>query len=118
MAEKQFRGGRKRPPTKTQIRQAILKSQGVMTNAAAHLGRTWGTTKKYIHKYPDLLDLFNEQVDRVTDVAENNLISDLYAGEQWATKFWLTTKGRNRGFGEHTEIEQIGDITVRVQIES
>lgn len=109
---------RRPPKSKETVRDAILRSDGVMINVARVMKCDWNTAKKYVHKWPDLLDLFNEQGQKVTDLAENNVINEVKRGKEWATKFWLTTRGRDRGFGDRQEIEQIGEINVRVKIES
>lgn len=94
-----------------------MQSHGVVLNVARALDVRWETASKYIHKWPDLEALFKAQGQKVTDLAENNVIDQIEAGEAWATKFWLTTRGRDRGFGEHQEIEQVGEINVKVKIE-
>jgi hypothetical protein len=39
----------------------------------------------------------------VTDIAEGQLVKSIKKGQAWAVKFWLTTKGRDRGFVTRTE---------------
>lgn len=71
---------------------------------ADKLGCDWHTAKKYIEKWDETQHAFSAQTERVTDAAENNLINALNDGEQWAVKFWLTTKGKKRGFNERVEV--------------
>jgi len=44
------------------------------------------------------MDDLNDLYEVVTDIAEAQLISSVKKGEPWAIKYWLSTKGKDRGY--------------------
>lgn len=103
-------------PTRQAVINAIEGSAGIVSNVARKLGVAWHTAKRYIESWEATREAFEAERERVTDLAESRLIDEINGGEQWAVKFWLTTKGRTRGFISRQEIaaELDGEINVNI----
>lgn len=90
--------------TDAQIAEALRKNAGNATAAAHALG---GITRQAIDyrvkKSAELQAVADDASETVTDVAEGQLIKAIKKGQAWAVKFWLTTRGRDRGFVTRTE---------------
>lgn len=118
MAKTKRGGGRKPPVTKRQLLAAIKGSKGIVVNVAARLDRDWNTAKKYIIEYaPESTDALAREREIITDVAEDRLVKNIYAGEQWAVTFWLRTIGKKRGFSERHEITGVDEQPLKMTVE-
>ena len=84
--------------TKQKIIEAIPKAHGVKEYIASELGVNRRTVYRYFEKYPDLEQETQEYLDSVSDVAEHYLIEAVRAGNSWAVRYWLSTRGKNRGY--------------------
>lgn len=94
--------------TRQTMLEAIHDSYGIVSRVAERIEKDWATARKYINKWEETRTAFVDEAERVTDVAESRLIKSINDGEQWAVKFWLTTKGKNRGFTERQELSHMG----------
>ena len=112
-------GGRKKPPiTKEQLMAAIAKSHGIRANVAKQLNRDTLTVRKYIEKYGEEAEqAMRQAADAVTDIAEDRLIQQIKAGERWAIKFWLSTRGKHRGFTERQEITGADGESLDIEVQ-
>jgi hypothetical protein len=95
------KGARNYP--KTAVLKAISGSNGIVSVVAQRLKCDWSTARKYIEKWPDTQDIFAAERERVTDVAESNIVSRIRAGDEEASKWWLNRIGKKRGFVTKTE---------------
>lgn len=86
-----------------QFLEAIPKSAGIISTIAERVGCTWGTCKKYITENPVIAEAYAAECERVLDLAETMLIKSIQAGDLAAVKFYLTTKGKVRGYVERQE---------------
>ena len=90
--------------TEDQIAEALLKNAGNATAAAAALGDVTRQAIDYrIKNSARLQQVAAEAGETVTDIAEGQLIKAIKKGHSWAIRFWLSTKGRNRGFVTRSE---------------
>lgn len=83
------------------VLKAVDGCNGLMTVVAKRLECDWTTAKRYVNKYKQAAELFQTQREKITDVAENNVITKINEGDWNATTYWLNTIGRSRGFGLH-----------------
>jgi hypothetical protein len=105
--------------TAQQFIDAIPKSAGIISAIAARVGCDWHTCKKYITSYPTIAQAYADECERVTDLAETELIKLIQGGDLSAVKYYLSTKGKGRGYVERQEVtgkdgEKI-KITVRLE---
>ena len=83
-----------------EIKAAIKGSGGIKQRVIDRLGVTRPSLDKYLKKWPQLQDVMREEEETITDAYENALHKlALKLNDFRAVKFYLQTKGRNRGYG-------------------
>jgi hypothetical protein len=96
----------------------IWRNKGKVGLCAERLGVTAKTIYNYADKYATVKNAIDDSrlhADEVIDdTAELKLVQAIQRGEAWAIRYRLSTKGRNRGYSEHVEIEHSGDIMVNM----
>lgn len=99
-----------------QFIDAIPKTGGIISTIAARIGCDWHTARKYIDNHPTIKQVYLDECERVTDLAESQLIAAINNGDMQAVKFYLTTKGKKRGYVERQEVTGAdGDaLTIRI----
>ena len=89
--------------TKQKIKEAIPECNGVKKYLAEKLNVDRQTIYRYFDRYPDLEEASQEYLDSVSDVAEHHLIESVKAGNSWAVRYWLSTRGKHRGYTTKSE---------------
>jgi predicted transcriptional regulator len=99
-----------------QIERALIKSNGLVTKAAAILGVTHPAIVQRIKRSPKLQRARDKINETLLDAAENT-VHTKFAAEKNLTAaiFFLKTKGKHRGYIEKQEI--IGDLDCNIRIE-
>jgi hypothetical protein len=90
--------------TAEQFIKAIPGTGGIITSIARKVGCEWNTAKVYIEKYPTVKQAYENECETMLDMAEAELYKAVKSGKDWAIKYTLATKGKNRGFTERNEI--------------
>ena len=85
------------------IQKVIPECNGVKKYLAEKLGVDVRTIYRYFEKHPDLEQETQEYLDSVSDVAEHHLIESVKKGDSWAVRYWLSTRGKNRGYSTKLE---------------
>ena len=94
--------------SQARVIDAIKAAKGIKATAAANLKCSRQTVTNYIDRYPAVKEAYQEARDTSLDLAESKLIA-LVEREEWpAIRFLLITLGKDRGFTERSEIQQIG----------
>lgn len=88
----------------SQVLRALAASGGVLAEAARMLKCDRRTVMHYMAKYPELQVHYEDIVEKNLDIAETNLLKAVRKGEPWALKFFLGTKGKDRGYSERREL--------------
>ena len=91
-----------------QFIDAIPGSGGIITTIAKRVGCDWHTAKKYIDEYATVKQAYQDEVEKIGDLAETTLIKSIRDGDVSSAKFYLTTKARGRGYVQKTETEITG----------
>jgi len=91
-----------------QFIDAIPNSGGIITAIAQRVGCSWHTAQKYIVAMPTVAQAYQDEVEKVGDLAETTLIKSIRDGDVSSAKFYLTTKARHRGYVMKTETEITG----------
>lgn len=99
--------------TTQQVIDAIKDSKGIKSIVAARLGCTRQTIDNYIKRHPTVARAYQEERERIVDIAEAQLLGKLRAGEWPAIRYTLSTLGKNRGYTEKSELEFMGAIETR-----
>jgi len=89
--------------TAAQVIEALKAHRGVYLTAK-HLRVSPSTVYGYMRRWPTVKAAWQALDGEVTDVAEAALYRAIIAGEPWAVKFQLATKGKDRGYTERHEV--------------
>jgi len=84
---------------------AIPGTGGIISAIARNVGCKWHTAKAAIERYPSVRKAYDDECEDVTDVAESMLIRAIRRGDVGAAKWWLTRKGKDRGFVESHAVD-------------
>lgn len=83
---------------------AIPGSAGIVSSIALKVGCDWHTAKKYIDNYPTIKQAYDDECERVLDMAETELYKAIKSGDAQMIKYFLSTKGKRRGYVERQEL--------------
>lgn len=87
---------------KNDILTAVRGSNGLITNVALCLGCDWHTARDNILRFPDAIKLLESENEEMLDLAENKVHKAIKAEDMVTVRWFLGTKGRNRGYGENS----------------
>tara|TARA_R110000787_G_scaffold165742_2_gene278817 strand:- start:38 stop:394 length:357 start_codon:yes stop_codon:yes gene_type:complete len=87
---------------KDEIATALEKA-GTVSGAAQILGCNRRTVYTYMKKYPVLEDAIHDARERLLDIAESALMSNIKDKHPSSVFFFLKTMGKNRGYVERIE---------------
>ena len=100
--------------TAKQFIDAIPGTGGIVSTIADRVGCKWHTAKKYIKEYPTIEEAYNEEIERVIDLAEGVLIQNIQIAARQAksghnvdtsdVKWFLSRKAKSRGYVERQEV--------------
>ena len=99
-----------------QFIDAIPGSGGIISVIAQRVGCAWHTAQKYIQEYATVADAYADETEGIIDLAESTVLKAIKGGDVSAAKWYLTTKGKDRGYTERREYAGAdGDaLTIRV----
>ena len=97
---------------------AIPGSGGIVTTIAARVGCNWHTAKKYIDKHPTVLAAYNDECEKLLDLAESKIVSAIRDDDIRTAKWYMTMKGSGRGYvpAQKTELSSPKDAPVRIYL--
>ena len=78
--------------TAKQFIDAIPGSGGVISTIAARVGCAWNTAQKYIKEFATVAEAYENERNRIDDIARSNVIDDIKAGSIETSKWWLRVK--------------------------
>ncbi len=90
--------------TAQQFLEAIPGTGGIVTAIAKKVGCDWSTAKKYIGAHPTVQAAYNDECESVLDLAEAKTIQLIQAGDAQMIRYYLSTKGKRRGYVERQEL--------------
>ena len=85
------------------VLEAIKGSDGIVSAIASKLGVDWHVASRHIIEYDETMTANRNEEERMLDAAEEALYKAVRAGEPWAIKWVLATKGKERGYFEQNE---------------
>ncbi len=91
--------------TRKQVLQAIDDSGGIMSHIASKLGCAWHTAQKYVNKWESTRRAFQDEREKLIDVAEVECMKQIKAGDASMVRYVLSRLGKGRGYVEKQEIE-------------
>ena len=105
-------GSRKwRGVTDDMVADALVKSAGVISLAAKQVGLDRHAVARRISKSTRLRKVQQEIIENALDMAEAWLMKHVKDGHPYMLKFYLSTKGKGRGYTSKMEIGVAPDIT-------
>jgi len=90
--------------TAKQFIEAIKGSGGIISTVATRMDCEWRTAKKYIENSPSVQAAYQDELEKVNDMAVGVLIKSIRDGDIASAKWWLSRKRREE-FGESVEIQ-------------
>jgi len=88
---------------------AIPGSAGIISTIAQHVGCAWHTAKKWTDDSPTVRAAYLDECEKVTDMAEGVVLRSIKKGDVHTAKWYLTMKGRERGYAK-TERREVGGL--------
>ena len=99
--------------TAKQFIDAIPGTGGIVVTIAERVGCNWHTAKKYIDNYPTIQQAYQDECERISDLATSTVLKAIRDGDVSTAKWWLTKK-RKGEFGDALDITSGGQPIVRV----
>lgn len=94
--------------SKEEVANAIIKAHGILSDAAKVLGlASVPSLRVRVKKDPELNAVLDESREQTKDLAESKLFDAIREGKDWAILFYLKCIARDRGYGEHQEVDVI-----------
>lgn len=104
--------------TAQQFVDAIPGSAGIISKIAACVGCDWHTAKKYIHKFATVQQAYDDEREKVLDLAESKVIAAIKKDDIATAKWMLAMKGADRGYVPKEARAIEGDVRIRVVYDS
>ena len=89
--------------TTGQFIQAIDGSGGIISTIAAKVGCSWATAQKWIKEYPTVVQAYEDECQRINDMAQSVLMKSIKDGNTQDAKWWLSKK-RKVEFGDALDV--------------
>lgn len=95
---------------------AIPGTGGIVSAIARKVGCEWNTAKKYIDNYPTVRAAYDAECEAMLDLAESTVLKNIKDGDTQDAKWYLTKKGKRRGYGDAVALtgEGGGPVVVKV----
>lgn len=93
------KNGRPLKYTVEQVLGAIKDTGGIKTEVCQRLNCGRRTIYLYIDRFPEIKEAFEEEEEKVLDMAESSLFAMIQNGDLTAIFYYLNNKGRRRGYG-------------------
>jgi hypothetical protein len=103
--------------TQKQVADALLAANGIMTLAAEMLGTNRETLRSYLKAFPDIEKMVEDGTERLLDKAESNVKSAIDRGDLYTSQWYLSRKGKGRGYCERSEITGKDGEPVKLVVE-
>lgn len=94
---------------------AIPGTGGIITTIAAKLGCNWHTAKRYITDYPTVARAYDNERQKVIDLAESKVIEAMRDDDMLTVRWYLGMQARDRGYMKSSSMD-ITSQGERIQI--
>jgi predicted transcriptional regulator len=108
----------KRQAMAKRILTAIPGTGGVISQIAEKAGVAWHTALKYIENNDKLQTAYRAESESVLDAAESKLIEKVKTGDMWAITYYLSKKGKDRGYGEQPTFINAGNLQINALLKN
>lgn len=93
-----------------QVVSAIEGTGGIISSVAKRLGCSWATAEKFIKKFDESKEAYNNEKEKLLDLAENTMIAAMQEGNLDAAKYYLGKKGQERGYQDTQKVDHVHKI--------
>ena len=90
--------------------KALKGTGGIYSAIAEKMGVARQTVSTYVKRSAKARMLWEQEVETVKDMAEGGLFSNIKSKDMGAIKYFLSTRGKDRGYVEKTEVEHSGGV--------
>jgi hypothetical protein len=90
--------------TPDEVIAVIPGSAGIKTTIAKRLGVSRWTVDNYLRRWKAVQLAYDEECESVIDLAESVVIKSFQSGETSDARWYLSRKGRHRGYVERQEV--------------
>ena len=94
--------------TAQQFITAIPGTGGIITTIAKRVDCDWHTAKRYIDRHPTVRRAYDDERERVLDLAESGILESLRDGDLQMCKWYASMQGADRGYAPKTRREITG----------
>lgn len=108
--------GKPKQYTASQFIDAIRNSGGIVSTVASRVGCDWHTAKRYIDELPTVAQAYADECEAVLDLAESKIIVSIKDGDTQNAKWYLSKKGKHRGYGETLSLTGPDDGPIPVSL--
>lgn len=102
--------------TDEQIIEAISGTGGIMSTIAERMGVSWYTAQKNVERNETTMRAYEDEKEITLDMVESMAIRAIKNDDHQMIRYYLSTKGKKRGFTEKQEIEHTGQGGDPIQI--
>lgn len=90
--------------TAEQVTAAIKGSAGIKATIARRLDVSRWTVDNYLERWAAVRKVYDEECESIIDLAETVIIKNIQSGDTADAKWYLSRKGRHRGYVERQEV--------------
>ena len=95
---------------------AIPGTGGIVSAIARKVGCEWETARAWIDKYPTVKRAYDAECEAMLDLAESTVLKNIKDGDTQDAKWYLTKKGKRRGYGDSMEVTGEGGGALVVKL--
>ena len=83
---------------------AIPGTGGIISAIARKVGCDWKTADSWVHDFPTVKRAYDAECEAMLDLAESTVLKAIKDGDTSDAKWYLTKKGKRRGYGDAVEL--------------
>ena len=83
---------------------AIPGTGGIISAIARKVGCDWKTADSWVHDFPTVRRVYDAECEAMLDLAESTVLKNIKDGDTADAKWYLTKKGKRRGYGDAVEL--------------
>ena len=91
----------------------IPGSRGIVSEIARRVGCDWNTAHKYIEEHPTVRQAYENEIESTLDLHEKTIHdAAIEQGDVSTAKWYLTKKGKHRGYGDDPAVTVTNELTL------
>ena len=95
---------------------AIPGTGGIISAIARKVGCDWKTADSWVRDFPTVKRAYDAECEAMLDLAESTVLKNIKDGDTQDAKWYLTKKGKRRGYGDAVEVTGEGGGPVQTEI--